>query len=262
MLGIVLVLLIGTFAHQLLTYLNHDTAWYLHAGAQYLDGGTLYRDIFVEVNPPLAFFLTLPPVVVARLTGLFAIDLFVIYFYLLIGLSLAASWRLLQADPALPELTRRGLMILAAVIATVGPADQFGQREHFLMVLTLPYLLLAALSVRGVRLPWLAALGIGLAAGLGFALKPHFLLVPVALEAYRITVLRRWWTWLRPEALVLAASLAAYGAVVVWLTPEYLSRIVSLRPGRSTTRLTRIPSGWCSGVSRQSCCRSSAWLIS
>ena len=60
MLGIVLALFFGTLAHELLTYLNHDTAWYLHAGDQYLEGGTLYRDIFVEVNPPLAFFLALP----------------------------------------------------------------------------------------------------------------------------------------------------------------------------------------------------------
>ena len=47
-----------------------DIAWYLHSGARYLEGGTLYRDIFVEVNPPLGFFLTLPAVAAARLSGL------------------------------------------------------------------------------------------------------------------------------------------------------------------------------------------------
>ena len=181
------------------------------------------------MNPPLAFFLTLPPVILARLTGLFAVDLFVAYFYLLIVASLLASSRLLRADPGVSPVVRRGLVILAAVVLTLCPADQFGQREHFLMVLVLPYLLLAVLTLRGHRPPWPAALAIGLAAGLGFGLKPHYLLVPLAIEAYRLAATRSWLSWLgwlRPETLGLAATLAAYAAVVVWLTPDYLTRIV------------------------------------
>ena len=223
---IALALLIGTFIGQLLSYLNHDTAWYLHAGAQFLDGGELYRDVFVEVNPPLAFFLALPPVILARLSGLFAVDLFVVYFYLLIVASLIATWRLLSADDGVSPAARRGLLILATVTMTICPADQFGQREHFLMVLVLPYLVFAGLSIRGLRLAWPVALGLGLVAGLGFALKPHYLLVPLALEAYRFAITRRWLTWLRPETLGLAATVAIYAAVVVWVTPDYLSRIV------------------------------------
>jgi hypothetical protein len=219
-------LLIGTFIVQLLSLINHDTAWYLHAGAQFLEGGELYRDIFVEVNPPLAFFLALPPVILARVTGLFAVDLFIVYFYLLITISLTVIWRLLKVDDGLSPITRRGLLILAAIIMTVCPSDQFGQREHFLMVLALPYLVLAVLTARGHRLAWAAAFGIGLVAGLGFALKPHYLLVPLALEAYGFAIQRRWRSWLRPETLGLAATVALYGAVVVWIAPDYLARIV------------------------------------
>ncbi len=186
---------------QLLSFINHDTAWYLHAGAQYLDGGELYRDVFVEVNPPLAFFLALPPVILARLSGLFAVDLFVVYFYLLIVISLIVTWRLLRAGRDLSLVTRRGLLILATVIMTICPADQFGQREHFLMVLVLPYLLLTVLTARGLRLSRITAMSLGLAAGPGFALKPHYLLVPLALEAYRFAATRRWQTLLRPGGL-------------------------------------------------------------
>jgi len=225
-LAIALALLIGTFINQLLSFINHDTAWYLHAGAQYLEGGELYRDVFVDVNPPLGFFLTLPPVILARLSGLFAVDLFVVYFYVLIVVSLIVTWRLLSADHGLAPAGRRGLLILATVIMTVCPADQFGQREHFLMVLVLPYLMLAGLTARGLRHSPAAAMGLGLAAGLGFALKPHYLLVPLALEVYRFAATRRWRTVLRPETLGLAATVAIYAAVVVWVTPEYLSRIV------------------------------------
>ena len=40
-------------------HLNHDSSWYLVATRKWLAGATLYRDV-MEINPPLAFFLTAP----------------------------------------------------------------------------------------------------------------------------------------------------------------------------------------------------------
>ena len=131
--------------------LNHDTAWYLIAGARYLEGGTLYRDVFVEVNPPLGMFLTLPAVILARLMGVFSVPVFVVYVYLLIALSLAAVWRLQRADEQSPAVLHSGLFIAAAAVLIVSPAGDFGQREHFLMILTLPYLFLVALGTARLR---------------------------------------------------------------------------------------------------------------
>lgn len=162
----------------------------------------------------------------AQLTGWIAANVFVVYLYLLITASLAIAWRLLGADPDLPQVARRGVLILAAVTLTVCPGEQFGQREHFMLVLALPYLLLLVLRARGCRVPLAAALAIGMAGGLGFAIKPHFLLVPLALEIYRLAVARHWRSVLRAEILSLAGVLVAYAALVAWLAPDYLARIV------------------------------------
>ncbi len=219
-------LLIGGLFAQLGAVINHDTAWYLHAAGKFLDGGRLYRDVFVEVNPPLGLYLTVPPVALARLSGLFAVDLFVVYLYALIGLSLAATWMLLRSAALVPPALRRGLVILAALILTVCPADQFGQREHFLMVLALPYLTLVALRCVGAQISGPLVGVAGAAAALGFALKPHYLLVPVALEVYRIVMTGRMRTAMRPETLALAATCALYAASVALFTPDYLTRMV------------------------------------
>ncbi len=219
-------LAIGLIA-QLMASINHDTAWYLHAGGRYLEGGMLYRDIFVEVNPPLGLFLTLPPVILARLTGLFSVHVFVVYVYLLIALSLATVWWVQQADRQSPPVLRRGILIVAAAILIVSPADQFGQREHFLMILTLPYIIMIARDVvRGTRTSWPMALVFGLVAGVGFALKPHYLLVPLALEVYRLAITRGRSSILRAELLGLGTALVAYAVVLYLVTPDYLTRIV------------------------------------
>ena len=219
-------ILIGGLFAQLGAVINHDTAWYLHTAGKWLDGGRLYRDVFVEVNPPLGFYLTVPPVVLARLSGLFVVDLFVVYLYALIGLSLATTWWLLRSTTLVPPVLRRGLIFLAALILSVCPADQFGQREHFLMVLALPYLTLVALRCARAQISGPLAVVAGIAAALGFALKPHYLLVPVALEVYRIVMTGRMRTVLRPETLTLAVTCTLYAASLALFTPDYLTLIV------------------------------------
>lgn len=228
--SLIALALAGGLAAQLSSLLNHDTAWYLYAGARLLEGARLYSDTFVEVNPPLGLYLTLPATALARWTGLSPVPVLVVYVYALIVLSLGAVWRLLRADDGAAPVLRRGLVLVAALVLTVCPADQFAQREHFLMILALPYLLLAALRVADPaaahRLPIGVTAGIGAAAALGFALKPHYLLVPLALEAYRTALTRRPAAVLRPETLALAATGALYGASLPLFTPEYLDRIL------------------------------------
>ena len=224
--GVPGALLVFGLIGQLHAMIIPDIAWYLHSGARYLEGGTLYRDIFIEVNPPLGFFLTLPAAIVAHLTGLFAPEVFVVYVYLLIAASLGAVWRLLRDETWLTPVLGRGLFVLTAAALVIGPGNQLGQREHFMILLSLPYLLLTARRAGGFEAPGLMAFGFGLAAGLGFALKPYYLLIPLALEAYLLWHTRRPGQILRPEALGLGLAMLGYGAVLALVTPDYLTRIV------------------------------------
>ena len=228
--GVWLALVAATAFGALLRYLtaliNHDTAWYLDATARWLAGGVLYRDI-IEVNPPLAFFLTVPPVAVARAGDLFPVPIYVVYVFLLIALSLLLAWRLSRAWPDEDGvLLRRGLILAGLLALSFRTAGDFGQREHLMMIFVFPYLILVAL--RAARLDCAPALAIatGALATLGFGLKPYFLLVPAVLEAYlllRTHALRRAF---RPETLTLGIGLVAYLGVIAVATPDYLTTIV------------------------------------
>ena len=64
---LIAALFVCQIAIRLGSDLNHDTAWFLYVAQGMLDGGELYRD-FVEVNPPLAIWLTVPIVMLSRAT--------------------------------------------------------------------------------------------------------------------------------------------------------------------------------------------------
>ncbi len=95
-----------------------------------------------------------------------------------------------------------------------------------MMILALPYMVLAAhRAIKGTCRPF-AAGSIGVLAALGLALKPYFLVLPVALELYLLFAGRRLNGVLRPETLGLAGAGLLYGLALVWFTPDYLTRIV------------------------------------
>jgi hypothetical protein len=224
-LGLLVALLCGAGWLQLRSVLHHDPAWLIHGTEVFLDGGRLYRDVF-ELNPPLIFYLTVPPVWLARSLQLFDLDVFVVYVVALITLSLSIAGLVLRYASALPAGMRNGILLAAGVALAICPAGNFGQREHLMLVLALPYLLLAAGRARQVPCAmWLAG-AVGVMAALGFALKPHFLLIPFAAECYIVACTGTLRRLLRTETLGLGAAILLYLEAIVWFTPDYLTTIV------------------------------------
>jgi hypothetical protein len=223
--ALLLGVLAATALIQLRSVLHHDPAWLIHGTETFLDGGALYREVF-ELNPPLIFYLTVPPVWLARQLHVSDLDMFVLYVSALIALSLTAARAVLRNDPVVPESGRNALLLTAAVALAVCPAGNFGQREHLMLVFALPGLLLTMRRAR--RLPTSARLAwvIGALVVPGLALKPHFLLLQVAAECVLLWHTRSLRNLLRPETLALAAGLMLYLAAIAWFTPDYLGTIV------------------------------------
>ncbi len=198
-----------------------DNAYLLYTAGRVLDGAKLYVDI-VEINPPLIVAFNFPPVLLARLTGLS--DLVV--FRLGVGLLLMGS--IFLAQPALRRICggaagRRALSLVLAFALFVLPAETFGEREHLMLALILPYLLTIVARVMGESIPVRYAHAVGILAGFGFALKPHFALVWIVLEVWFAVRNRK--LVVRPEAGWVVALLVGYAAAVLLLTPEYLEVI-------------------------------------
>jgi len=215
-------------AAEFATFARTDIAFMLYAAERVLGCARLYVDV-VEINPPLVIALNLPAVLLARVLGVSDILAYrALTIATLAGALGFANWSLRWIlDPSGDTLRRRLVLVLAfALFLAVG--NDFGQREHLLVALALPYVLLAVGRVGGRAAPARPAVAAGVLAGIGLALKPHFLLVWAAVEGYAVWRLRA----RRPshEASGVAAFLAAYLAGVALLTPQYFRLVQLLGP--------------------------------
>ncbi len=193
--------------------LVNDVAWQLWVARQLAHGITLYTDI-IEVNPPLWFWAAVPVVDLARLLGVSSYHVLIPSVLALDILALLLVRRLCRG------LQSGGLIVLGfPVITLFAFLDVFGQREHLTLIAIVPYLVLVARRANGLTASRSIAILCGVLAAFGIALKPHFLLVPVALEILLLVRTRR--LTFRPETLALAASLVTYAVGVLLFASAY-----------------------------------------
>lgn len=204
--------------------LTHDVVWQLWIARQITHGAELYSQI-VELNPPLWFWMAIPVVRLSE-TGLLAPGA-----ALVLGMMIAvcASGLLLARlvwDFA--PSSRFVLLVAAALLMTLMPLSDFGQREHLALIAAAPYVALAARRFEGASVAPALAIAVGIFAAAAFALKHYFLAIPVLLELWLLVGRRGGWRPLRPETGALALCAFVYGAVVLFLTPAFLTEMVPL----------------------------------
>lgn len=207
---------------------NPDISWLSYVAGEFLDGAVLYVDL-IEIKPPAILFFNLPAAWLADLSGVDGSTVYTAYVGALALGSVASVRRLLGAlfeDDAL-GLDLVTLLLLLVLFTLTG--RNFGQAEHVMLVLALPYLAAASLRMAGRTIPPAASVGVGLLAGVGLSLKPHFLVVWMAVEALvwartgdrGVTLLRR-------ENFVVAAVLALYGLTILLVTPHFFTMAEAL----------------------------------
>lgn len=202
---------------------DSDVAWQLWIAQRMHRGADLYRDI-IETNPPLWFWMALP---VERLSTFLNVRIesaLIVTVAVLVALSLAGTNKLLSH---MGEKRRALLLPYAALTLFAMPWMHVGQREQIALIVTLPYAALIASRREAQPVSMLLAAGIGAAAGMGFALKHYFLLVPLFLELWLISVQRRNWRPLRAETVAMAIVGAGYAAAIL-AEGDYVTSIVPL----------------------------------
>jgi hypothetical protein len=203
--------------------LKDDIAWLLYVADQWLQGRHLYVDL-VEVNPPLIVWLCAVPVYCAHLLHiapkLVAMPAFC-------GIVLLCAWitagRLRSQGGAFAD--RPTVFAVIGCVLLLIPGAEFGQREHLLAAMALPYLALVSAELCGRPTPALRAALIGILAAIGCALKPRYVLAFGLVELFAVAQGLR---LLRPVNVAAAATLGLYLLAVLAFTPTFFSEAVPM----------------------------------
>lgn len=193
------------------THINHDCACLLMGAVMVQEGRMPLSSLFAGMNPPLISYLNVLVARTAALLGTDAIFVFLLFVLLLVVGSVLALRRVLSGSGLLPVRAAAFVTLVWAGTLSVPFAQgdfNFGQREYVVALLLVPYLAGRWRGWEGVPPSRTAKILLGVAAGLGTCLKPHFALVPAAVEAAWIIGRRR----LSP---VLSADVVAYVATGV-----------------------------------------------
>ena len=149
-------------ALHLVTPFNHDEAYFIEAAGRLLDGGRFGQDI-LDMNPPHVYRFSAIPVWLARQIGARS-DIVATIFMAAIGaLSLVASGRLITPGKS-ADSAPRALLLVAAFVVLFAPGYDFGQREHWMVLLTLPYIIVRSRRADDMALSSAVAALIGVAA--------------------------------------------------------------------------------------------------
>lgn len=235
----VIALLGITLSAQLRRVAEPDLAFLLYGAGRVLDGGKLYRDI-VEINPPLIIWLNLPIARLARAAGASDILLGRLATALVLGCILlfvrALLTRYLLVDRA---PVRRYVLLAICFILFPLSREDFGEREQLVLALLLPWIVVAVARWRREQITSADAVASGLLAGLGLAIKPHFVLAWLGVELWgRLRDRPGRWR-LSPDLGAVLGTLIAYAVAVATVTPDYLHLAVELGPAYTT--YLRIP---------------------
>jgi hypothetical protein len=235
--GVALLVGLGLLA-QFRSYAGPDMAFLLEEAARVLQGARLYDEL-VDMNPPLIVLLNMAAVRVAWAAGISEILVYRLgCTLLLLCMLLLATWLLRRLLPGEPVPRRVVMLLLVFVLFNLAGPD-FGEREHLLLALVAPYLLLAAARSLGRPIPAYPAAMIGLLAGGALAFKPHFALLWLAVEAYLRLSRRVAWRAVLPETAAIAGFLALHTMAILLWAPGYLE-LVGLLAG-PYTRFLHVP---------------------
>lgn len=186
---------------------DYDVAFLTWAADQVMEGAVYGRDI-LEVNPPSCILIYMPAVLLGNFVGLeWGIRLWML---LLTVMSITCLW---QTSSKTLRLT---VALMVLVFVTLAFPNFFAQREQIVFLLCVPY-------VAGVASERRWGILSGIMAGMGFMMKPYFLIPLAVMIAWR----RKFGT--EERAIIFVG--ASYAVILFTFFGQYLWEMIPAAVG-------------------------------
>lgn len=205
-----------------------DKDWLLMAARMWLGGKQLYVDV-MEVNPPLILWIYALAIKLSHILGIFDEYALTVMVLALVVLSALVCKNLMKLHPMLggtkSDVNLFTLLVFTLLVVWPNPS-YFADREHIFITLTLPYLVRFSPALFAAQVPPLLRFMVAVMAGIGFCIKPHCLLLLMAVNLYHVCRSRSVRILFYPENLAVYTSGAAY-LTATWLVhPGYFNNVI------------------------------------
>jgi len=227
-LGLMLYVFALAFFMQSNLSVNWDVSWDLLVTRRVMLGGTYTKDFF-DLNPPLIFYEYMPVIFLEHVLAISEAIALQLYVFFLSCVSLFLCTVLMQGIFLKKDIwIKYGFFFSILFIFLILPGNDFGQREHLLLIFTLPYFLTVVSRLRGNGISGRLAVATGLFAAAGFCIKPYFLIPFILVELYYLFFTRRLLSWLRPEVAAIIVFFIPYIISVFIFYPDYLFTVIPI----------------------------------
>lgn len=219
---------LSTYFLQTHMFLNGDVGSLLYDTRLFLQGGTYIHD-FLETNPPMIFIIYSPVIFLEKWTSLNIVMLMRIYIIFSAFLSIGLSNILLKKIIKPSEDIIRYLLLAGLIFVFLFlPACEFGQREHFFLMLMMPYLFAAVLCAKQQKINSGLAGLIAVMAALGIGMKPYFLAPLIFVELYLMIIKKNILSAWRLEVVIIVSLLMVYLGWIFICYPTYIYQMLPL----------------------------------
>lgn len=200
-------------AYQFSGFISVDQGMYLQAASLFLDGFKPYVDI-IDINPPMIIYLNVIPVALAKAFSISLLWALALLVSLLIIVCASLLKKILIASTLFKNehvMFVDFIFFLSALYVLL--RNSYGQREHLFSICFVPYLFLRILRPE-IKAPLSVpvVVSIGMLCGIMSALKPYFILIVFALEAFLIYSEKNWRGLKKPEVFCFLTIIFLYMA--------------------------------------------------
>lgn len=204
---------------------NPDTSWLIICAKRLLAGGNYFQDFF-EVNPPASIYIYIPIVLIAKWLpfNVLLITQGYIFFIALVSFILCTSIinEILKDQAVLACWIKAALFWLYLIL----PAFAFGEREHIVIMLVMPYVFLIPTLIQQQPVSITKRINVSLFAAIAFLIKPFFLLCFMLSEIFLWIKTRKAKHLYRFENWLVIAVIAFYVLSIIFITPEYVTKVL------------------------------------
>ena len=207
--------------------LVQDCAWFMHVADQLLHGKTLYVDIF-EVNPPLGMWMMVPIVWFAENFNLDQTATINITLFSASAAVLAVCNRYLKFNSQINSSTRLLQVALLALGILFFPTIFFAEREHFMVLLFLPWVFLRLANPNQTQIGIWERVLIGVMAGAAICIKPQAIVAPALVELVIYLHRRKISEMFAPENRGAVLFTAIYASAILIYAPAFFTEMLGI----------------------------------